>query len=99
MDTPEMALSIWNYTPTYTPVRDIGLVYENKNGLIASEVALRAEWSGKYSNSSFGILESFWPQVRVCFYPELQAVYAGTKTPQEAMDSFKANVDKILAAQ
>ena len=99
MDTPEMALAIWNYTPTYTPVRNIGLVYTNENALIASEVALRAEWSGKYSNSTFGILESYWPQVRVCFYPELQAVYAGTKTPQEAMDSFKGKVDKILAAQ
>jgi len=99
MDTPEMALAIWNYAPTYTPVRDIGLVYTNENALIASEVALRAEWSGKYSNSTFGILESYWPQVRTCFYPELQAVYAGTKTPQEAMDSFKANVDKILAGR
>lgn len=99
LDTPEMALSIWNYTPTYTPVRDIGLVYTNDNPLIAAEVALRAKWSGMYSNASFGILESYWPQVRTCFYPELQAVYAGTKTPQAAMDSFKANVDKILAAQ
>ena len=99
MDTPEMALAIWNYTPTYTPVRDIGLKYENEDELIAREVAIRAEWSGKYSNSSFGILESYWPQVRTCFYPEMQAVYAGTKTPQEAMDSFKANVDKILSAR
>jgi len=99
MDTPEMALAIWNYTPTYTPVRNIGLAYANENALIAGEVAIRAEWSGKYSNSSFGILESYWPQVRTCFYPELQAVYSGAKNPQEAMDSFKANVDKILAAQ
>jgi len=99
MDTPEMALAIWNYTPTYTPVRNIGLQYENEDELIAREVALRAEWSGKYSNSSFGILEEYWPQVRTCFYPEMQAVYAGTKMPQEAMDSFKANVDKILSAR
>ena len=99
MDMPEMALAIWNYTPTYTPVRDIGLTYTNENALIASEVALRAEWSGKYSNSTFGILESYWPQVRTYFYPELQAVYAGSKSPQEAMDSFKANVDKILVSQ
>lgn len=99
MDTPEMALAIWNYTPTYTPVRNIGLTYSNDNPLIAREVAVRAKWSGLYSDSSFGILESFWPQVRTCFYPELQAVYAGTKTAQEAMASFKANVDKILAAQ
>ena len=99
LDTPEMALAIWNYTPTYTPVREIGLQYANENELIAREVSIRAQWSGKYSNSSFGILESYWPQVRVCFYPELQAVYAGTKTPQEAMDSFKANVDKILSAR
>lgn len=99
MDTPEMALAIWNYTPTYTPVRDIGLTYSNENALIADEVALRADWSGKYSNSTFGILESYWPQVRTFFYPELQAVYAGIKNPQEAMDSFKGNVDKVLAAQ
>ena len=80
-------------------MRDIGLTYSNENALIADEVALRADWSGKYSNSTFGILESYWPQVRTFFYPELQAVYAGIKNPQEAMDSFKGNVDKVLAAQ
>ncbi|NLZ56639.1 MAG: extracellular solute-binding protein [Clostridiaceae bacterium] len=50
----------------------------------------------EFGDSSFGILEPFWVELRSVFYPELQAVFSNTKTPQEAMDTFKTKVDEIL---
>lgn len=92
----EVASGIWEKSASYTPVRDCGVTYKNDNPKIAEAVMEHAEWSGKYADSSFGILESYWPEVRNCFYPELQAVFTGEKTAQEAMDSFVANVNKAL---
>lgn len=36
-------------------------------------------------------------QLRSAFFPEMQAVYAGEKTPQEALDSFVSRGNEILA--
>ena len=57
------------------------------------------ELTAKYADFDFGILDNYWPEVRNYFYPELQAVYSGQKTAQEAMDSFAAHVNEILANQ
>ncbi len=62
-------------------------------------VPLLAEWTGKYAVTDFGVLEPYWLEIRSTFYPELQAVFNGTKSPQEAMDQFKASIDDILAEQ
>ncbi len=99
VDSKAMSEALWADAPTYTPVRDFGIVFSSDNKNLEEEVVLKAEWSGLYGDSSFGILESYWPEVRNCFYPELQAVYTGEKTAQEAMDSFAANVNAILANQ
>ena len=51
-----------------------------------------------YGDSSFGLLEPFWLELRAIFYPEVQAVYAGQKTGQEALDSYVAKANEILDA-
>lgn len=99
VENKDLSEELWAIAPTYTPVRDFGATFNSDNEAVKNEVVLRAEWSGLYGDSSFGILESYWPEVRNCFYPELQAVYTGEKTAQEAMDSFAANVNAILANQ
>ena len=92
----EMSSTIWKESPTYSPARQNGVTYKNDNKQIEDSVNTEAEWTAEYGNSDFGMLEPYWPQVRDAFYPELQAVYTGEKTAQEAMDSFAKNVDKIL---
>lgn len=94
----DISSAIWQGSPTYTPVRDCGITYSNDDKTIEAAVNEHAQWSGQYANSSFGMLESYWSEIRNYFYPELQAVYSGEKTAQEAMDSFVANVNTVLAA-
>lgn len=97
VDNENASRKLWEKTPTYTPVRDNGVEYASEDEALQKEVVLRADWSGAYGDSSFGILESYWAEIRNCFYPEMQAVYTGEKTAQEAMDSFVANANEVLA--
>lgn len=90
---------LWSAVPNYFPSRDNGEKITNENANIAEEVLFRQSLTASYANFEFGIMESYWPQVRNVFYPEMQAVYSGVKTAQEAMDSFAANVNEVLAAQ
>lgn len=92
----EMTGKMWAQTPTYTPVRDAGVAFETENEALKALVENHADWSGKYANSSFGILEPYWAEIRNLYYPELQAVYSGTKTAQQAMDSFVEKVNEVL---
>lgn len=50
-----------------------------------------AEYIINFSNNTAGYAE-----LRQALYPELQAVFIGDKTPQEAMDSFKTNGDEVI---
>jgi ABC-type glycerol-3-phosphate transport system substrate-binding protein len=81
-----------NYLPPIVGITvpfDDPIIAENSNNL--------ARWSGLYADSSFGILEPYWAEIRSKFYPELQAMFAGRQTAQEACNNFKAAVDVILA--
>ena len=91
--------TVWAQAPNYSPSRDCGATFEADNPMIAEEAAFRQQLTSKYANFGFGILDSYWSEVRNNFYPELQALYSGEKTAQEAMDSFAAKVDAILANQ
>lgn len=90
---------VWNTTPNYYPSRDNGTEFTSENQNVEEEVLYRQELTAQYADYSFGILESYWSEIRNYFYPELQAAFSGEKTAQEAMDSFAANVNAVLAAQ
>ena len=79
-----------------TVFQGIEPVFENSN--LARMLPNLQEFAS-FGDSGFGILEPYWIECRAFFYPEVQAVYAGQKTAQEALDSYVANVDAILAAQ
>ncbi len=98
VESVDYAESIWNIEASYPPARDNGAVYTGATDAITEDTVFYTEITGLYSNSEFGILEPYWPEVRSHFYPELQAVYSGEKTAQEAMDSFAANVNEVLEA-
>lgn len=93
----DMIGAIWNGAPDYPPARSTSATFNSNNELMVDAVNMTQEITSNYANSDFGILETYWPEVRNCFYPELQAVYNGDKTAQEAMDSFVLNVNEVLA--
>ena len=74
-----------------------GLTVPQTDPNLVAMVPLLAEWTGKYAITNFGILEPYWAEIRSTFYPELQSVFNGNKTAQEAMDTFKESIDTILA--
>lgn len=43
-----------------------------------------------------GIWVDGYSEVRALFYPALQSIYIGQQTPQEALDSFKADADQKI---
>lgn len=95
----EVIGSIWKGTPSYSPAHTSNVAFEGADQDLVEEVEFVQNLTSQYANSDFGILETYWPEIRNCFYPELQAVFNGDKTAQEAMDSFVKNVNEILAKQ
>ena len=94
----------WSDTPphekialnsSYAPAMK-GLEINYPDPIQAELVKEEVRYLMEYGDSSFGILEPYWAEIRNALYPEMQAVYSNTKTPQEAMDAFKAKVDAIL---
>lgn len=96
MGNKDFIEAVWNAVPNYSPSRNCGAKFTAENPAVAEETEFRQQLTAKYANFEFGIIDSYWSEVRSYFYPELQAVYSGTKTAQDAMDSFAANVDKVL---
>ena len=99
MEKVEFSEAVWKAVPNYYPSRNNGAKFNSDNEAMKAEVLYRQELTAKYADFDFGILDNYWPEVRNYFYPELQAVYSGQKTAQEAMDSFAAHVNEILANQ
>lgn len=98
MGQTDFAEVVWNNSPNYYPSRDSGCEFTNGTDVVKEEVIYRQELTNAYADYEFGILEDYWPEIRNYFYPEMQAVYSGEKSAQEAMDSFAANVNTVLAA-
>lgn len=70
-------------------------LYADKEAV--SREAARMSSFGKYYMLNWGSQLGFWAEVRSTFYPEIQAVYSGAKSGKEALDSFAANANKVIA--
>lgn len=85
---------------------DEDLVLASKNTLpvrdsVTPKVADELPYSEAYGKNAGHIINfsnntAGYAELRNALFPELQAVFVGDKTPQEAMDSFKENGDKII---
>ncbi len=69
-------------------------LYTDKETVSAE--AARMSSFGKYYALNWGSQLGFWAEVRSTFYPEIQAVYTGAKSGQEALNSFAANANKVI---
>lgn len=71
-----------------------------RNSDIASGIDT-CEWNEAYSDSmkyavNFNNNTISYTQLRNALYPQLQAVYAGDKTPQEALDAYASEANAII---
>lgn len=99
MEQKAFSETVWQEQPNYYPSRDNGAVFNSDNAMVKEEVMFRQELTIACADYDFGILENYWSEVRSFFYPQLQAVFSGEKSAQQAMDDFAAQVDGILAKQ
>lgn len=99
MEQKAFTETVWQEQPNYYPSRNNGAEFISDSPMVKEEVIFRQELTNECADYDFGILESYWSEVRSCFYPELQSVFSGEKTAQQAMDDFAANVNRILADQ
>ena len=97
LSNTEAQLALCSVNGNTPPIQGVSVTKDNE--MLAEISSMISEWTAKYTSTSFGILEPYWAEIRSNFYPELQAVFSGTKTAQEALDSFTANVDTIIASQ
>ena len=95
MNDTEYLEKLWAAAPSYGPARDMGLKLNLDNEMMLKEAAVNSTFA-VYNNSTFGILESYWGEIRQYFYPELQSMILGNKTPEEAIAAFEKGITEVL---
>lgn len=87
--------ALWAAAPGYGPARTMDVELKLADEAMVAEANATSHLAA-YNNSSFGILESYWGEIRQYFYPNLQSLVLGNKTPEEAVSSFEASVNEVL---
>jgi len=95
MNDKEYLESLWADAASYGPARDMGLELKLDNERMLKEAEINATFAA-YNNSAFGVLESYWGEIRQYFYPELQSMLLGNKTPEEAIAAFEKGITEVL---
>lgn len=74
--------------------------YTYPNDWVKQQADYANTWDTDYATSDNGVatLETWWGDVRAVFYPELQALYTGNKSSQQALDDFVKNANAAIAA-
>lgn len=88
--------ALWAAGPSYAPTRDFGQNLHTEDEQLLREAEVNGKL-GSYNTSSFGILEPFWAEIRQHFYPELQAMFNGNKTPAEVVASFDQSINQVIS--
>lgn len=96
MQDKEFLESMWAANLNYSPARDMGLELKAENEQMLREAEVGMSFA-PYNDSSFGPLESYWGEIRQGFYPELQSLFLGNKTPEEAIAAFESSVNDVLS--
>lgn len=95
MSDKEFSEILWQSAPNYAPARDFGQVLNLDDEQLAKEAEVNSAMAG-YCDSSFGLLESYWGEIRQYFYPELQSMFLGNESADEAVVNFDAKVNEVL---
>lgn len=87
---------LWSASLNYGPARETGVQLTIEDEQITRELEMKSVFA-QYNDSAFGILESYWGEIRQYFYPEMQSMILGSKTPEEAIQGFEAGVNDVLS--
>lgn len=88
--------ALWSANLNYGPARETGVQLTIEDEQITRELEMKSVFA-QYNDSAFGILESYWGEIRQYFYPEMQSMILGSKTPEEAIQGFEAGVNDVLS--
>ena len=56
------------------------------------------DFTNTYGTAAFGIMEPWWSDFRETFYVELQGVFTGALTPEQALENWTASGNAVIAA-
>lgn len=91
----ELNAELWVSTGSPSVLKDLSVDYGSDS---FNEQAIRAAQStSQYSDSTMGVLESFWSDLRDTFYPQLQAYFVGEKTVEQALADWETNGNALIA--
>ena len=91
----ELNSELWVNTGSPSVLKDLIVDYGSDS---FNEQATRAAQSAtKYSDSTMGVLEGYWSDLRDTFYPQLQAYYVGEKTIDQMMADWETAGNELIA--
>ena len=96
LENPECQTIVTNATGRLSVMTDTVVEYETK--AIEDTMAIGAAYSASYTDSSFGVLQSWWTEFRGTFYPNLQDLYSGNIDAGTMLDKWQAAGDAVIAA-
>lgn len=90
----------WEMKTGYVPVTKAAYEYSKQKGFYrqhpGAEVAINELSARQPTNNSRGIRLGYYPQIRMELEDEMEAVFAGEKTPAEALRSGQERGDRLL---
>ncbi len=95
LTNPECQTIVTNATGRLSVMTDTVVKYDTD--AIAETMARGAAYSASYTDSSFGVLESWWTEFRGTFYPNLQDLYTGKIDAGTMLDTWQAAGDTVIA--
>ena len=96
LENPECQTIVTNATGRLSVMTDTVVEYDTPE--IAEIMAVGAAYSASYTDSSFGVLRSWWTEFRGTFYPNLQDLYTGKIDAGTMLDKWQAAGDAVIAA-
>jgi len=91
----EFSETLWSCAPSYAPARNFGQELKVDDAQILREAEANSNFS-TYCTSQFGILESYWGEIRQYFYPELQSMFLGKESAEDVIKNFDTNINQVL---
>ena len=83
-----------NYGPTLIK----GSEPEFAHQFLADSLVWSLDFTNKYATADFGIMEPWWSDFRETFYVELQGVFTGALTSEQALENWTESGEAVLAA-
>lgn len=95
LTNPECQTMVTNATGRLSVMTDTVVDYDTEE--IAEIMERGAVYSASYTDSSFGVLESWWTEFRGTFYPNLQDLYTGKIDAGTLLDKWQVAGDAVIA--